>query len=81
MIDEALLEKATIAVLRSYLGVAAEFVAQDAIEQLRAGKQDSHLPDWARLSIFFIGLSGLLEKTLPFQQIRDQILKVYDGSR
>ena len=81
MINEARLEKATALVLTPHLGVAAEFIAEDAIALLRSAKPDQNLNDQAKERVFFIGLGGMLEKTLPFEQIRAHILKVYQDSR
>ena len=79
MIDEARLQKATTYVLRLHLGVAAEFVAQDAMQLLRSAITNAEPTDEARLHIFFTGLNGFLDKTLPARQIREQILKAYSG--
>ena len=81
MIDKARLEKATTLALQPHLGVAAEFVAQDAIALMQTAKSDSTLNDQARERIFFIGLGGMLDKTIPFEQIRAHIFKVYRNSR
>lgn len=81
MINEARLEEATALVLAPHLGVAAEFIAEDAITLLRSAKPNQNLNDQAKERVFFIGLGGLLEKTLPFEKIRVQILKAYLDSR
>jgi len=81
MIDEARLRKATADALVSHMGVAAEFVAEDAVGQLTSAKAYDNLPDDARLRVFFIGLSGLIDKTLSLDSIRKQILKNYAEPR
>ncbi len=81
MIDEARLRKATADALMPHMGVAAEFVAEDAVEQFSSAKAYDKLPDEARLRVFFIGLAGLIDKTLSADNIRQQILKNYGGPR
>ena len=81
MIDENRLRKASTLVLMSQLGVAAGFVVDDAIEKLKSGKLAINLPDETRLRVYFIGLGGMLDKLLSFEQIRANILLTYNGSR
>lgn len=78
MIDELRLLQATSRALKPHLGVAAEFVAEDALAAFRSGRLSAQSTVEASLQVYFIGLGGLLEKTLPFERIRDQIVKTYD---
>ena len=67
--------------LMSHLGVAAGFVVDDAIEKLKSGKLAINLPDETRLWVYFIGLGGMLDKLLSFEQIRANMLSTHNGSR
>lgn len=81
MIDENCLRKASTLGLMSHLGVAAGFVVDEAIEKLKLGKLAINLLDETRLRLYFVGLGGMLDKLLSFEQIRANILSTYNGFR
>ena len=81
MIDKNRSRKASTLGLMSHLDVAAGFVVDEAIEKLKLGKLAINLLDETRLWVYFIGLGGVLDELLSFEQIRANILSTYNGFR
>jgi hypothetical protein len=62
-------------VLVEYLGVAAQFVVEDAMDATLAGGDPSRVSDEVQLRSFLIHLAQHLPPNLPIDRIRQAILK------
>ncbi len=80
MIDEIKLAKGATKALVEHVGVAAEFVVGDALRQLRAAPTYRRLSDAADLGSFFAKLRGLVPADVPFEAVRRDIVKHYEGA-
>lgn len=72
MLDKKIRD-AAIAVVSEYIGVAAEFVVDDAIDATVAEKALSDLPRM-QLLLFFRNLENELPPEVPFLAVRKQII-------
>ncbi len=66
-------------VLVEYLGVAAQFVVQDALDTSTDVHRSGNEYDELHMYTFLINLSNLLPPNLPAERIRETIRKKYNG--
>ncbi len=78
MIDERKLTKCATTVLTEHLGVAAEFVVDDALNAVRASSTSGDMPDAVFLDSWFITLGGMLPPSVPLDSVRRQITRLYE---
>jgi hypothetical protein len=77
VIDQGRLAACATKALIEYLGVAAEFVVEDALHAASATSVQRTLPDELFLRSFFITLGGMLPPSVPFDLVKRDIFTRY----
>lgn len=72
-ISDPKLRMAAIATLTEYMGIAAEFVVDDSIVEVRKNEYVKSIPG-AQSLFFFETLRGMLPPGVPFEPVRSSIL-------
>jgi hypothetical protein len=77
VIDQNKLSASATKALIEYLGVAAEFVVDDALRVVSASSSQGNLPDELFIRSFFIALGGMLPSSVPFDAVKREIAARY----
>jgi hypothetical protein len=68
------LRETAIAAVAEYMGVAAEFVVDDALQDVKANTAFADKPEYQQM-YFFVALGKQMPPTVPYAKVKEVITK------